>query len=213
MKIKNLPDIRKEYSQSALDPASVHPDPIEQFGKWLEEAIDAEIDEPSAMTLATADAAGRPSARMVLLKGYDKNGFVFFTNYNSRKGREIDANPRAALVLYWKELERQVRIEGVVSRVSDKESDAYFNSRPVESRAGAIVSPQSQVIPNRKAIEQQLDRLLKQELKELVRPAYWGGYRVMPETIEFWQGRPGRLHDRILFTRESRGWKIERLAP
>ena len=209
----SLSQLRRQYSQGELDITSVHSDPIVQFGKWMDEVLAADIDEPTAMTLATADLSGKPSARMVLLKGYDDRGFVFFTNYESRKGREITANPRVALVLYWKELERQVRIEGTVTKVSAAESDEYFASRPPESRAGAIASPQSRVISDRKNLEDRMKELLTMDEKDLVRPEHWGGFRVMPETVEFWQGRTGRLHDRILYTRTKKGWKLQRLAP
>jgi pyridoxamine 5'-phosphate oxidase len=209
----SLSQLRRQYSQGELDITSVHPDPIVQFGKWMDEVLASAIDEPAAMTLATADLSGKPSARMVLLKGFDDRGFVFFTNYDSRKGREINANPRVALVIYWKELERQVRIEGKVAKVSTIESDEYFTSRPPESRAGAIVSPQSQVISDRKSLEDRMKELLIMDEKDLVRPEHWGGFRVNPDTVEFWQGRPGRLHDRILYTRTKKGWKLQRLAP
>ena len=209
----SLSQLRRQYSQGELDITSVHSDPIVQFGKWMDEVLAADIDEPTAMTLATADLSGKPSARMVLLKGYDDRGFVFFTNYESRKGREITANPRVALVLYWKELERQVRIEGTVAKVSTAESDEYFASRPPESRAGAIASPQSRVISDRKSLEERMKELLTMDEKDLVRPEHWGGFRVMPETVEFWQGRTGRLHDRILYTRTKKGWRLQRLAP
>ena len=208
----SIPHIRNDYSKGELDLSSVHGDPILQFREWMEAALAAGIEEPTAMTLATADASGKPSARMVLLKGFDRRGFVFFTNFHSRKGREITENPRAALVLYWKEMERQVRIEGTVSETDPSESDEYFRSRPRESQAGAIVSPQSQVIQGRRFLEEKMQEILKSE--ELTRPANWGGYRLAPVMVEFWQGRPGRLHDRIRYTLEQgKGWKIERLAP
>jgi pyridoxamine 5'-phosphate oxidase len=213
MQFNDLPELRKDYIKGSLDIASINSDPIIQFGLWMEEAIAAKLEEPTAVALATADASGRPSVRMVLLKGFDQNGFVFFTNYESRKGREIFANPFVALAFHWKELERQVRVEGEVSKVPDNESDEYFNSRPIESRAGAIVSPQSQVITGREELEKEMAKLISGDRKNLSRPVNWGGYRVYPEKIEFWQGRPGRLHDRILFTKQENGWKIERLAP
>lgn len=211
--MKHISKIRHEYHRSSIDIAIVDPDPLVQFGLWMEEAIKAEIEEPTAMALATADASGRPSVRMVLLKGFDENGFVFFTNYDSRKGREISANSYVALAFHWKELERQVRIEGKASKVRDRESDEYFSSRPVESQAGAVVSPQSEVIAGREVLENEMAKLISRNMERLSRPAYWGGYRVFPEKIEFWQGRPGRLHDRILYTRIGGNWKIERLAP
>jgi pyridoxamine 5'-phosphate oxidase len=207
-----LANYRNEYKKDMLDISSMHPDPVVQFGIWMEDAIRQGIEEPTAMTLATVGADGKPSARMVLLKGFDKEGFVFFTNYDSRKGFEIEGNPDVALVFYWKELERQVRIEGRATKTTGAESDEYFKTRPVESQAGAIVSPQSQVIPNRKELESKLEELLSGN-KELTRPKHWGGYHVFPEMIEFWQGRPGRLHDRIRYLRHGNQWKIERLAP
>lgn len=210
----NIADIRKEYKQRSLDESDVVKDPVQQFSKWWEEAINSGIDEVNAMTLATADATGKPSARIVLLKGMDENGFVFFTNYNSHKGEDIAANPFASLVFFWKELERQVRIEGTISKVSAEESDAYFNSRPAGSRIGAWASPQSKVIASRQVIEKKVQELEKDfDGKTIERPQHWGGYVVMPQVIEFWQGRPSRLHDRIRYTKVENGWKIERLAP
>jgi pyridoxamine 5'-phosphate oxidase len=188
---------------------------IRQFDKWWQEAIHSEIDEVNAMTLATASADGVPAARIVLLKGYDERGFVFFTNYDSFKGLQLAENPRACLVFFWKELERQVRITGLVEKVSEDESDIYFNSRPEGSRIGAWASPQSQVIESREWLEEREKTLVKDFTgKPLKRPAHWGGYRVKPISIEFWQGRPSRLHDRILYTlQEENAWTIERLAP
>lgn len=210
----NIADIRKEYKQRSLDESDVVKDPVQQFSKWWEEAINSGIDEVNAMTLATADATGKPSARIVLLKGVDENGFVFFTNYNSHKGENIAANPFASLVFFWKELERQVRIEGTISKVSAEESDAYFNSRPAGSRIGAWASPQSKVIASRQVIEKKVQELEKDfDGKIIERPQHWGGYVVTPQVIEFWQGRPSRLHDRIRYTKVENGWKIERLAP
>lgn len=210
----NIADIRKEYKQRSLDESDVVKDPVQQFSKWWEEAINSRIDEVNAMTLATADATGKPSARIVLLKGVDENGFVFFTNYNSHKGEDIAANPFASLVFFWKELERQVRIEGTISKVSAEESDAYFNSRPAGSRIGAWASPQSKVIASRQVIEKKVQELEKDfDGKTIERPQHWGGYVVIPQVIEFWQGRPSRLHDRIQYTKVGNAWKIERLAP
>jgi pyridoxamine 5'-phosphate oxidase len=189
--------------------------PFQLFTKWWQEAINAEILEPNAMTLATASADGVPSARIVLLKGYDDNGFLFFSNYNSFKGQQLEVNPRASLVFLWKELERQVRITGLVSKTSEAESDAYFHSRPEGSRLGAWASPQSQVIKSREWLEEQ-EKLFKENFvgKEISRPPHWGGYRVKPVTVEFWQGRTSRLHDRLQFEVLSDGiWKLERLAP
>ncbi|MFM2146570.1 MAG: hypothetical protein RL732_1406 [Bacteroidota bacterium] len=190
-------------------------DPFHLFGLWWQEAIHAEIEEVNAMTLATASPAGVPSARIVLLKGYDERGFVFFTNYESFKGQELQENPRACLVFFWKELERQVRITGLAGKVSPEESDDYFHSRPEASRIGAWVSPQSQVIPGREWLEKREAELIESFSNgNLARPPHWGGYRVKPVSIEFWQGRPNRLHDRLYYQLEDNGsWKLERLAP
>lgn len=213
MQKNDLSSIRKEYLQGTLDIDQVLPDPVKQFGIWMDQALLAEIDEPTAMTLATAGADGAPSARMVLLKGCDENGFVFFTNYESRKAKEISRNHRAALVIYWKELARQIRIEGFVLKTSGKESDDYFASRPSESRINAIISPQSAVIPDREYLETIRQQYLKTYTGEHRRPSHWGGYVVVPEMVEFWQGRPNRLHDRIRYTRKGGEWITERLAP
>lgn len=208
-------DLRKEYMRQGLSDADLDPDPIRQFAQWMRQAIQANLIEPNAMTLATSTPDGQPSARMVLLKGYDARGFVFYTNYESRKGRELATNPRAALVLFWVELERQVRIEGHIERVSAEESDQYFASRPAGSRLGAIVSAQSQVIPSRDVLERRLHELeAEYEDKDIPRPAHWGGFRVVPTIIEFWQGRPNRLHDRLRYRRDpSNAWIVERLSP
>lgn len=213
MQKNGLSKIRNEYLQGELDITHVHPDPVQQFGAWMEQALSAEIEEPTAMTLATVSPEGKPSARMVLLKGFDVNGFVFFTNYESRKGREIAKNHQVALVFYWKELEREVRIEGFVIKTSGKESDDYFHSRPAESQVSAIISPQSTSIPDRRHLENLRKEYLQNHSGEHKRPAHWGGYQVVPEVIEFWQGRPNRLHDRIRYAREKDAWGIERLAP
>jgi pyridoxamine 5'-phosphate oxidase len=208
--------IRKDYSQKALLESAIKSDPIQQFGQWWQEAVDSEIDEVNAMTLATASADGLPSARIVLLKGYSEKGFVFFSNYDSFKGKQLDENPKACLVFFWKELERQVRITGFVQKVSDRESDEYFYSRPVASQIGAAVSPQSQVIESRDWLEGQFEEFKKDKKRvaSLQRPAHWGGYLVRPVMVEFWQGRPGRLHDRVEYSlKDSGDWKIERLAP
>jgi pyridoxamine 5'-phosphate oxidase len=210
-----IADIRKEYKQHALNEADVAADPIQQFNEWWTAAINSKIDEVNAMTLATASSDGLPSARIVLLKGFDQNGFIFFTNYNSVKGKQLEQNPRACLVFFWKELERQIRITGSIEKVTEAESDQYFNSRPVTSRIGALASPQSQVIAGREELESLEKELsIKFAGKEIPRPSHWGGYRVKPLTVEFWQGGPSRLHDRIQYTRkENGGWTIERLAP
>lgn len=207
--------IRTEYRQRQLSENDVKPDPIAQFGVWWNEAVSSQIEEVNAMTLATASVDGVPAARIVLLKEYDKRGFVFFTNYESFKGKQLAENPRACLVFFWKELERQIRITGLVEKVAAAESDAYFNSRPEGSRLGAWTSPQSQVIENREWLD--IEEAKKKEAfsgKEIVRPPHWGGYVVKPVIMEFWQGRPSRLHDRIQYTLDEKGeWLIERLAP
>jgi len=213
MQKNDLSSIRNEYLRGELDSEHVLPDPVQQFGIWMDQALLAEIDEPTAMTLATVGADGKPSARMVLLKGFDHQGFVFFTNYDSRKGQEIAKNHRVALVLYWKELERQVRIEGFVLKTSGQESDEYFHSRPAESQLNAIISPQSAVIPGRDHLEGLRKEYLKTYIGEHKRPAHWGGFQVIPDMIEFWQGRRNRLHDRIRYSRKGGEWVIERLAP
>ncbi len=207
--------IRKDYKQQSLSEKDILSDPFGQFEKWWDEALQSEIDEVNAMTLSTASAGGEPDARIVLLKGLDKKGFTFFTNYNSSKGRQLLENPRACLVFFWKELERQVKIKGLVEKVDTQESDAYFNSRPAGSRIGAWASPQSEPIKNRDWLEQH-EKDMQEQFRgnEIVRPPYWGGYRVKPLAIEFWQGRPNRLHDRILYSIEPDGrWTIGRLAP
>lgn len=211
----DIAGLRKDYSQKILSETSILPDPIKQFDQWWQEAIAARIDEVNAMTLATASVDGLPSARIVLLKGFSENGFIFFTNYESYKGKQLAENPRASLLFFWKELERQVRMVGIVQKVSEQDSDAYFHSRPVSSQVGAIISPQSNVIRSREWLE---DRYVEFQQKNspgaIHRPAHWGGYIVKPVSIEFWQGRPSRLHDRIEYTlQENGGWKIERLAP
>jgi pyridoxamine 5'-phosphate oxidase len=206
--------LRKEYTSAGLDKADVDPDPIVQFQEWFEKVIDADLHEPNAMILATATADGKPSARTVLLKGYDERGFVFYTNYEGRKAVELESNPRAALVFYWGELERQVRVEGTVSRVPVEESDEYFASRPRGSRLGAWASEQSRFVDGRRTLEQKLHSLQAEyENREVPRPPFWGGYRVEPEAIEFWQGREDRLHDRLVYRREDGAWRIERLQP
>ncbi|CAN5275454.1 pyridoxamine 5'-phosphate oxidase [soil metagenome] len=213
--MSTIADIRKEYMLETLDEMGAEANAIRQFDKWWQEATSSTIDEINAMTLATATPDGKPSARIVLLKGYDDNGFVFFTNYESNKGKELAANPNACLVFFWKELERQVRLEGRVEKVSNEESDAYFFSRPQGSQVGAWASPQSTVIDNREVIEANVTKYTSQfELQPLQRPPHWGGYRLKPQLIEFWQGRESRLHDRLQYTLQTNNeWKIERLAP
>ncbi|HEY4147937.1 MAG TPA: pyridoxamine 5'-phosphate oxidase [Chitinophagaceae bacterium] len=213
--MNSIADLRKDYQRQSLTEKDVKQNPFDQFADWWNEAIHSSIDEANAMTLATASPDGIPAARIVLLKGFDARGFVFFTNYESFKGQQLAANPRACLVFFWKELERQVRITGLVEKTSAAESDTYFNSRPESSRIGAWSSPQSRIIANREVLEKNETDFAKQfEGKPLIRPPYWGGYRVKPGTIEFWQGRPSRLHDRIQYSLEDGGnWLIERLAP
>lgn len=213
--MNTIADIRKDYKLQSFSEKEALADPFAQFGKWWKEALDAGVDEANAMTLATASADGMPDARIVLLKGYDDRGFTFFTNYHSSKGQQLLENPRACLVFFWKELERQIRISGLVVPVSEQESDEYFNSRPEGSRIGAWASPQSEVIDDRAWLEQN-EQKVREELADgkISRPAHWGGYRIRPTRIEFWQGRPNRLHDRILYSLQRNGsWKIERLAP
>jgi pyridoxamine 5'-phosphate oxidase len=206
---------RKDYQRFNLREEDVDPDPIGQFQAWFDEAALGDVPEVNAMALATASLDGRPSVRMVLLRGFDERGFSFFTNYESRKARELEENPRAALVIFWHELERQVRIEGRVERVSDEESDRYFHGRPAGSRIGAWASPQSRVIAGRDALEALYAEVESRYADDTIpRPANWGGYRVVPDSIEFWQGRPNRLHDRLVYSRRpDGGWTIERLAP
>lgn len=211
----SIADLRKDYSSQSLLETDIEKNPFDQFEKWWTQAVNSQIEEPNAMTLATASADGMPSARIMLLKGFDKNGFVFFTNYKSYKAMHLEENPKACLVFFWKELERQVRITGLVKRVSEKESDDYFLSRPKGSQVGAWASSQSQVIESRDWLDKRYLELAEEfKEKELKRPPHWGGYRVTPVIIEFWQGRPSRLHDRIQYTLEENGnWKIERLSP
>jgi pyridoxamine 5'-phosphate oxidase len=213
----NLADLRKDYALASLDEGDVARDPLAQFDKWLGEAIAAGCPEPTAMSLATVGAGGRPSSRIVLLKGLDAAGFVFFTNYESRKGREMAANPQAALLFHWVELERELRIEGRIEKTSAAEADAYYASRPLKSRLGAWASPQSEPIAGRAALEERFAAAEQEYGENPPRPPHWGGYRLVPDTLEFWQGRRSRLHDRIVYRRaadeKSGSWRIERLAP
>jgi pyridoxamine 5'-phosphate oxidase len=210
----SVADLRREYARARLDEGNVSPDPMTEFARWFDEAVKAEVQEPNAMTLATAGQDSAPSARIVLLKGFDERGFVFFTDYRSQKGTELEQNPRAALVFYWPELERQIRITGGTEPVGRAESEAYFRTRPRGSRISAWVSHQSQVIGSRKLLEERVPELEKRYPGEDVPlPPYWGGIRLAPRTVEFWQGRTSRLHDRIRYTRDAQGWRIERLSP
>jgi pyridoxamine 5'-phosphate oxidase len=210
----SIADIRREYALARLDEKSVSHDPMVEFARWFAEAQEARVEEVNAMTLATASSDGAPSARIVLLKAFDASGFVFFTDYRSRKGEELEANPRAALVFFWSELERQVRITGSVTRTSAKESASYFRTRPLGSRLGAWVSHQSLVIPSRTPLETGMrEAEARFSGGEVPLPPYWGGYRVAPQAIEFWQGRESRLHDRIRYSRDGERWKVERLSP
>lgn len=210
----NLESIRREYSLQQLTRDSVHSDPLVQFKKWLSEALEAKVNEPTAMTLATAETNGRPSARIVLLKDVNKKGLTFYTNYESLKGRQLDKNPQAAVLFFWPELERQVRVAGVTERLPAGESDKYFNSRPEGSRIGAWASRQSSVIGSRQELDREVEKTIKRFRKTAIhRPDYWGGYLILPNSAEFWQGRPDRLHDRISYTLEEGKWIIDRLAP
>jgi pyridoxamine 5'-phosphate oxidase len=210
-----IADLRRDYKMASLDEGELALDPITQFTNWFTEAQKAQLLEPNAMTLATVSADGKPSARIVLLKGVDQNGFCFYSNYHSRKGQELELKPQACLVFLWQELERQVRIEGSITKMTAQESDAYFHSRPINSRYGALVSPQSAVISDRTELVQREATLRAEYGDHPPRPEHWGGYRVAPEVVEFWQGRRSRLHDRLRFTaiETEKKWRIERLAP
>ncbi|MEM7514520.1 MAG: pyridoxamine 5'-phosphate oxidase [Bacteroidota bacterium] len=212
---RKIADIRKDYTLHELSENEVASDPILQFNGWFQEAVEAKVNEPNAMSLGTA-VDGQPSVRIVLLKGIDEKGFRFYTNYQSAKGEQLKQNPKAALTFFWPELERQVRIEGVVEKLADEASDTYYNSRPKGSRVGAWSSPQSQVIPDREVLEERVQEYSQkfENTEEVPRPDFWGGYVLRPTMVEFWQGRPSRLHDRIRYRlSEDKSWIIERLAP
>ena len=210
----NIADLRKSYEKAELSESASHADPLKQFDQWLNEAIRGEVPEPNAMTLATVGANLRPTTRVVLIKGYDERGIVWYTNYNSQKGRQLAGNPYAALQFHWVELERVVRIEGLVEKVSDEESDEYFHSRPLDSRIGAWASPQSEVIENRTVLVTNAAKYGAQFMLRPPRPPHWGGYRLKPDTWQFWQGRKSRLHDRLRYSLQADGeWLRERLAP
>lgn len=212
---RDLRDLRHEYAARGLAESDLAPDPTSMFRQWMDEAIHAGIGEPNAMVVATVSAEGRPASRMVLLKGVEERGFVFYTNYDSRKGRELATNPACALLLPWHDLERQVRIEGTASRLSTEENQAYFSSRPRESQLGAWSSPQSRPVSSRKELDEEYDTVQARfaGTEEIEVPPYWGGYVVDPESVEFWQGRQGRMHDRLVYRRVGSGWAVERLAP
>lgn len=211
---KDVAKLRRDYTRAGLSEEDLAGSPVEQFRIWLDDAFAAELNEPYAMTLATATGDGTPSARVVLLRGYDERGFVFYTNYDGRKGEELGANPKAALVFYWAELERQVRVEGDVVRVSEMESDEYFSSRPRGSRIGAWASEQSRGLESRAALEEKVREIEERYPDEVPRPPFWGGYRVVPILVEFWQGRESRLHDRLVYERGGgEGWIVHRLQP
>lgn len=211
----NFNTVRKEYATHGLTESDLDPNPFTQFQRWYEEAVAANVIEPNAMTLATATRDGIPSARTILLKGFDERGFTFYTNYESQKGKELAENPNAALVFYWATFERQIRITGVINKISPEESEAYFKTRPMGARLGAWVSLQSQVIPNREILEERLTELMNElaDTETIPMPPYWGGYCLVPSAIEFWQGRVNRLHDRFRYTRQENEWLIERLSP
>lgn len=212
---ETIENLRQEYRAAKLDEKDVAPDPISQFSNWFSQALDANIFEPNAMTLATATSDGIPSARVMLMKGFEANGFIFYTNYLSRKGKELSKNPRASIVFFWAELERQVRIEGVVEKIGKEESTRYFHSRPKGSQIGALASQQSREIESRQVLEDNLKELEERfKDQEIPKPSHWGGYILKPQVVEFWQGGPGRLHDRVVYKRiNNKNWKIVRLAP
>jgi pyridoxamine 5'-phosphate oxidase len=210
----SIADLRKDYSRATLTETEVDPDPTVQFATWFRQAMEAGIPEANAMSVATVGADGRPSSRILLIKDFNRDGFTWFTNYRSRKGQDLEAHPYAALLFHWVELERQVRIEGRVEKLAEAQSDAYFQSRPLGSRLGALASDQSETIASREMLEQRFAQAEASHGDQPVRPPHWGGYRLIPDRMEFWQGRPSRLHDRIVYTRQQDGaWLRERLQP
>lgn len=214
MNKEQLQKLREDYSKHSLDESDVNSDPVEQFESWMKEAIDAEVPEPNAMTLSTVDANNKPHSRVVLLKGIEEGDFVFYTNWQSEKGSELEQNPNAALCFLWLELERQVRIEGVAEKLSQEESEEYFKKRPYKSQIGALASNQSSVVPNREFLEKRFEELEeKYNEGDVPKPESWGGYRIKPEILEFWQGRRSRLHDRIKYEKVGNKWDIKRLSP
>lgn len=210
---KEIQDLRRQYTKSSLTSKNVNKDPFKQFSKWFSEVMSSDFLEPNAMTLSTSTPDGKPSARVLLLKGFDENGFVFYSNYKSRKGKELEKNQYASILFYWDKLERQIRIDGKVEKVTPEESDAYFQTRPYKSRLGAWASNQSSVVESRSEIVKQFLKYMVKFKQHVPLPDSWGGYRLVPDAFEFWQGRPNRLHDRIRYKKIKAGWKIERLAP
>lgn len=214
MDVRELNDLRREYAAGGLHESDLEPDPLTMFRRWMQDSVRAGLYEPNAMVVATVDATGTPAQRIVLLKRIDERGFAFFTNYSSRKGEELAANPRASLLFPWQQLERQVRVEGTVSRLSEAENDAYFATRPRASQLGAWASPQSQVIPDRATLDRRYDEVVERFGEgDIPRPQHWGGFCVEPQVVEFWQGRLGRMHDRLRYRHEAGTWITERLAP
>ena len=209
----DIANLRKEYKQGSLSEDLVPKNPFDLFSQWFEQALQSDLPEPNAMILSTVDEANRPSARVLLIKGFDEQGFVFYTNYNSRKGEHLEKNPHASLLFYWAELERQIRIEGLIAKVEPEESDSYYDSRPLASRLGAWASPQSKLIENREILENRFKQVKLDFGQSPKRPSFWGGYRLMPDYFEFWQGRESRLHDRVCYEDHESEWVIRRLAP